>query len=190
MNKFLNFKINSCGDISREFLKLDISTFQEACRFIARLPYGRNANKDNLKSIFVDNCGTCSTKHAILKILAQENDFHEVKLMLGIFKMNAQNTPAVSKTLDKYNLEFIPEAHNYLKFDNEIMDFTKHESYSINFVDSLLFEVEIQPWQISNYKVNFHKKYLENWLLERPDVQFDLEGIWSIREECIRDLSS
>lgn len=189
MNKLPNFEIKPCGEISSEFLKMNISTFQDACEFIARLPYGRNLDKNDLKTIFSDNCGTCSTKHATLKKLAQENDFEGLNLMLGIFKMNAENTVAITGTLRKYNLEFIPEAHNYLKFENKILDFTKSNSNTSDFEDSLLLEMEMLPNQISNYKVEFHKEFLKKWLTENPEIKLDLEKLWKVREKCIEDLS-
>jgi thiol-disulfide isomerase/thioredoxin len=190
MNKSRNFEIKPCGEISNEFLGRGISTFQAACQFIASLPYGRNLDKTDLKTIFSDHCGTCSTKHALLKTLAQENELEGITLVLGIFKMNAQNTPAIAETLKKYNLEFLPEAHTYLKFDNEIMDFTKSTSSASDFEKNLLLEVAITPNQISNYKVAFHKAFLKQWILENPAVEYDLDALWRIREQCIQDLSN
>jgi thiol-disulfide isomerase/thioredoxin len=190
MEKLPNFEIKPNGEISKEFLKMNITNFQEASQFIASLPYGRNLDKNNLKTIFSDNCGTCSTKHATLKKLAEENEFEGLKLMLGIFKMNSQYNPVINETLTKNNLEFIPEAHNYLKFENEILDFTKSNSNASDFVDSLLLEVEILPNQISNYKVEFHKEFLKNWLTENPKLEFDIEKLWNVREKCIEELSN
>lgn len=190
MDKLPNFEIQPNGEISEEFLKIDITTFQNACQFIASLPYGRNADKNDLKTIFSDNCGTCSTKHATLKKLAEENEFEGLKLMLGIFKMNTQYNPEISETLIKHNLDFIPEAHNYLKIENEILDYTKLNSSASDFEDSLLLEIEILPNQISNYKVEFHKKFLKKWLTENPQINFDLEKLWSVRENCIEKLSN
>jgi len=76
-------------------------TFKSATDFVANLNYGRNVNKDDLKTLFDDNCGTCSTKHALLKTLADENGFNEIKLVIGIFKMNSENTNEISETLKK-----------------------------------------------------------------------------------------
>lgn len=190
MDKLPNFEIKPNGEISSEFLKINISTFEDACQFISRLPYGRNHDKNDLKTIFSENCGTCSTKHAILKKLAEENEFEGLKLMLGIFRMNAQYNPAITETLTKHNLEFIPEAHNYLKFKNKILDFTKRNSSASDFEDNLLLEIEILPNQISNYKVEFHKEFLKKWLTENPEIEFDIEKLWKVREKCIEDLSN
>lgn len=99
MNELPNFDIKPDGEISKEFLKRNILTFHQATEYIRNLSYGRNSNKDDLKTIFTDNKGTCSTKHAILKQLANENNFDNIKLILGIFKMGTDYTPKLANTL-------------------------------------------------------------------------------------------
>jgi hypothetical protein len=116
----INFDIKPIGIISNKFLSHHIYTFDEATKFVRQLPYGRNNDKTDLTTIFYDNCGTCSTKHAILKQLANENNFNDLKLILGLFRMNAINTPKISETLKKSKLVYIPEAHNYLKYKSII----------------------------------------------------------------------
>ncbi len=184
-----DFTINSKGEISNAFLTKNIFTFSDATRFVANLDYGRNENKNDLKTVFADNCGTCSTKHALLKKLADENGRPKIKLVLGIFKMHSENTPEISQTLQKNKLDYIPEAHNYLKFENEIFDFTKSGSKASDFENDLILEVEMLPNQISAYKVQLHKNYLKTWLNENVNIKLDLEEIWKIREQCIEDLS-
>ena len=190
MNELPNFKIQQNGEISIEFLKRNIHTFSEATEFINNLNYGRNENKNDLKTIFSDNCGTCSTKHSILKKLAEENNESEIKLILGIFKMNANNTSEIKETLKKNNLEYIPEAHNYLKYLNEIFDFTKIGSKPSDFENDLLEEIEILPNQITTFKVEYHKKFLQNWLNENNNIELNLNELWKIREECIQNLTT
>ena len=190
MNELPNFKIQQNGEISTEFLKRNIHTFSEATEFINNLNYGRNENKNDLKTIFTDNCGTCSTKHSILKKLAEENNKSEIKLILGIFKMNANNTSEIKETLKKNNLEYIPEAHNYLKYVNEIYDFTKIGSKPSDFENDLLEEIEILPNQITTFKVEYHKKFLQNWLNENNNIELNLNELWKIREECIQNLTT
>ncbi len=185
-----NFNIKPNGPISIEFLNHNIVTFSEATLFINNLRYARNTDKTNLTTIFKDSCGTCSTKHAILKQLADENDFREIQLMLGIFKMNASNTKEIKSTLEKYHLDYIPEAHNYLKYKNQIFDFTKKGSKPSDFQNDLLQEIEITPNQITEFKIDFHKKHLQNWLTQNNNCNLNLHQLWKIREECILNLSS
>ncbi len=188
MNSF-NFKINSDKEISHLFLKNNCSDFLSASEFVRNLPYRRNLNKDNLATVFIDECGTCSTKHAVLKILAEENNQPDFKLILGIFRMNGKNTPKIKPVLEKYNLDDIPEAHNYLKFKNQILDFTKKHSSEQDFINELLEETEIEPHHISEFKIEFHKNYLRKWIAENPQIHYSLEELWKIREECITALS-
>jgi hypothetical protein len=57
----------SKGDISRLFFEKNISTFIKASRWVNDLPYRRNENKNTQTTLFKEECGTCSTKHALLK---------------------------------------------------------------------------------------------------------------------------
>ncbi|MBK9727029.1 MAG: aspartate/glutamate racemase family protein [Saprospiraceae bacterium] len=184
-----NFKINSLGNISHLFRQKNIFTFQKAVDFVRQLPYGRNINKADLTTLFVEECGTCSSKHALLKQLAIEHDFNEAKLMVGLFRMNAVNTPGIKARLLQYKIEYIPEAHCYLKIYNEIIDATKSNSKSEDFVNDLIEEIEIVPHQIVHYKEAYHKKYLESWLKENNQIKFTLNELWMIREQCIQDIA-
>ncbi|MGJ1268687.1 hypothetical protein ACR78F_14460 [Sphingobacterium spiritivorum] len=87
MKELPDFKIQNNGNMSEEFLNRDILSFYQAINYIQNLDYGRNSNKEDLTTVFTDNKGTCSTKHAILKQLASENEVNNIKLILGIFKM-------------------------------------------------------------------------------------------------------
>jgi thiol-disulfide isomerase/thioredoxin len=185
-----DFEIKSKGRISKEFVDRNILTFNQANLFVRKLAYGRNADKNNLASVFRDNCGTCSTKHALLKQLADENGFGEIKLIVGLFKMNKKNTPEISATLFENKLEYIPEAHCYLKFEDQILDMTKSNSDPTDFLDDLIEEIEILPEQITDYKVNYHKNYLISWLENSKDINLSLNEIWKIREQCIQDLAN
>ncbi len=185
MTNNFNFLIAATGEISRNFLSRSVLDFQMATEWIKKLPYGRNADKKNLTTLFTDGRGTCSTKHAVLKELAIENGFPQIKLMLGLFKMSRHNTPAVAKILIDEHLEYIPEAHNYLKIDNSIIDCTFPHSSESTFVHDLIIEVEINSNQIAEYKINFHKEYLKHWLTTQPDISLSLDQLWLIRERCI-----
>ncbi len=185
-----DFYIQAEGLISNEFLNRDIHTFGEAAAYVRELPYGRNADKKHLETVFANGCGTCSTKHALLKKLAEENGLKGLRLVLGIFKMNAVNTPKIAATLRKHSLEYIPEAHNYLRFENLILDFTARTSAELSFLPDLLEEIELQPDQITDFKIAFHQNYLNKWLASEPAIPFTLEEIWRIREQCIKDLSA
>lgn len=184
----MNFKIENKGIISKKFLELQILDFKFACQYVSFLPYKRNLDKNNLACIFEDNGGTCSTKHATLRKLALENSHENVKLMLGIFKMDSVYAPKIKHTLDTYNLKYIPEAHNYLKIDSDYLDFTKPNSKYSDFKSKILEEREIEFNQINSEKIQLHQDFLRKWIIENND--YSLEEIWKIREICIKDLQN
>lgn len=189
MNQPPDFKINSTGPISTEFVRQRVFTFQEATAFVKHLPYGRNADKSDLTKVFADGCGTCSTKHGLLKLLADENDFVGLELVLGLFKMNGRNTIAVAKTLQKNGLDYIPEAHNYLTYYNQVLDFTHSYSNPTDFAEDVMEEIIIHPNQITDYKVAYHRSYFTEWLKNNPYLNFSIDELWEIREQCIKDLA-
>lgn len=182
-----NFRIKNKGIVSEQFLNKNIHDFDSACHYISMLPYKRNTYKHDILCVFNDSGGTCSTKHAVLRKLALENDDAEIKLMLGIFKMDAEYTGKIKNTLEKFNLKYIPEAHNYLKIEQKYYDFTKANSNYHDFKNKLLIEKEIEYDQIVEEKVTFHQDFLKNWI-NTQNLNYNLHKIWEIREQCIQDL--
>lgn len=183
-----NFTISqNNGIISDEFLNRNIRDFHAACKYISNLPYKRNLDKNNIQCVFNDLGGTCSTKHAVLRKLALENKHPEIRLILGIFKMDSEYTFKIKNTLQKFNLNYIPEAHNYLKIEDEYFDFTKPDSHYNQVKNKLLIEKEIECDEITSVKVSFHKDFLMRWIAEE-NIPYSLDEIWKIREQCIKDL--
>lgn len=187
--KPINFNIDSNkGLVSKAFCSIDIASFQEAAQWVKELSYQRNKDKNKELAVFDEQCGTCSTKHALLKRLADENGNQELRLMLGIFTMNAKNTPAIKDVLKKYKLKYIPEAHNYLRAYNYILDYTGIGINETKLELEIIQETEIQPEQITDFKVSYHKEYLRKWIIENK-ISYTLEEIWKIREECIEAIA-
>lgn len=184
-----NFKINSKETISKICFEKKLLDFQQVALYIKGLPYGRNKNRNNAASIFTGNCGTCSTKHAFLKTLAIENNFADIKLIVALFKMNEINTPKVGKILKDHHLDYIPEAHCFLRFKNQILDYTSPAIEPSRYKDDILEEIEIDSTQISDLKVKYHKQYLVEWLQKNPTIKMTIEELWTVRELCIRELS-
>jgi hypothetical protein len=51
-------------------------------------------------------------------------------------------------------------------------------------------EIEINPNQITDFKVQYHQEFLKKYLLQHSEIQYPLEKFWKIREECIFALQS
>jgi hypothetical protein len=183
------FGITATGPVSLAFLQRGIKTFSQAAALIKNIPYGRNATRDTLLAVFTDNCGTCSTKHALLKTLAAEHRYDELRQVVGIYRMSAANTPPVAGTLQKHKLSYIPEAHSYFRFHGHIFDYTFPRSKPFDLEKELIEEIEIAPDQVADFKVTFHKQFLSQWLQQNRDIPYTLDELWTIREQCINDLS-
>ncbi|MGB1309274.1 MAG: hypothetical protein ACPG6B_10210 [Oceanihabitans sp.] len=188
MEKLFNFKLNPEKKLSSTCISLGLNDFETVCQYVKEIPYGRLGKNSNYTAILAKNKGTCSTKHAFLKQLAIENEAEKIKLFIGIYKMCEANTKGVGKILNKYNLEYIPEAHTYLKFTNAIYDFTNNTKNKSSFSDSILLEREITPSQTTGFKVLLHKKYIKKWILTN-NIPVSFTDLWSIREACIVALS-
>ncbi|MEZ5058073.1 MAG: hypothetical protein R2879_13645 [Saprospiraceae bacterium] len=174
--------------IKNLFFKKEISRLEDAMQYIHQLPYGRNADRANYMLVLEEEKGTCSTKHALLKAFAMELGEDKVQLFLGVYKMMEENTPGIGKVLDASPLNYIPEAHCYLKVEGKRVDLTSQNADISKVEKGLLEEQEILPDDIGDYKVNYHKNFIRNWLkMEYPELTF--EEVWQLREACIAALS-
>lgn len=163
-------------------------SFEELILKVKNIPYGRNANRHDFSLVLKENKGTCSSKHSFLKDFANKNNLQNVNLYIGIFKMSEANTPKLGTLISDSNLDYIPEAHCYLKINEIPVDVTTSESFYEKIENDILEEIEIQPEQVSDFKVEYHKKYLQNWIKETNQTK-TFDEIWTIREQCIEKLS-
>lgn len=74
------------AEIGQKIKKQGVSTYQDALIFVNKLLYGRNQNT-TIACVIKEKRGTCSTKHAFLAALADENEI-PVKFMFGYYYMN------------------------------------------------------------------------------------------------------
>ena len=176
------------GVISKAFKALGVEHFDTACEFVNGLPYKRNSTKSDPLIVLKESCGTCSSKHGIIKRLAVENEISDCKLILCMFKMSSLNTIAVAPVLNSYGLEYIPEAHTYVEIDGSICDLTFPDTKDLAYQKDVLFTEEISADQLKSYKLEKHQAYMRNWMQEEK-LSYSFEELWAIREECIFALS-
>ncbi|WLD92626.1 hypothetical protein [Alkalihalobacillus sp. AL-G] len=190
INLLPNFKIKHRGYISEQFIERGIGEFHLAATFVGTLPYGRNANRADYRLVLKEEQGTCSTKHALLSALCNEQGIADIKLVTGIYEMDKRNTPGIGQVLENHRLNAIPEAHCYLKYDNERFDFTRLDVKNEP-IEVFLTEEEIQHDEIGHHKTQFHRLYLNKWIQDnRLEGRFDVDSLWKVREECIKALST
>lgn len=181
--------LHSDGYVTRLARELGIEDWNKLLQHVRALPYGRNANRSELDLVIREGQGTCSSKHAMLKEVALENQLDDVKLILAMYKMNLENTPGIGSHIEKAGLDYLPEAHCYLKLNGTRVDLTSAESDIGRIERDILEEIEIAPEQVSSYKVDYHKRYIEEWKAQEGLPQ-SFEELWAIREKCIASLST
>lgn len=156
--------------------------------YVKKIPYGRNASRTDFSLVFTNNRGTCSTKHALVKQIAAQNDLAEVKLVLVMYKMHQANTPGIGAAIYEAGLEYIPEAHCYIQIGSQKVDLTNEDSDLSRIEDDVLEEQYINAEQVGKYKIDFHQQYLKNWLSD-SNLTVTFEELWLLREKCIAALS-
>lgn len=183
-----NFFIVPGSPVSDTFIEHGVTTFYDAIRKVHHLPYGRVENPLEFGNIITEGKGTCSTKHATLKTLTDEHAIYGLQLELAIYAMCEENTPGVGATLDKYNLPYMLEAHTFLCYDDEVYDYTFAQSKNLKWKGAILMQTTIDTDQIGEYKKNYHKSVLADWI-KRDHLPYTLDELYTIREECIEALS-
>lgn len=165
-----------------------MKAFNDLLDKVKNIPYGRNTNRFDFSLVISENKGTCSSKHAFLKEYADIHNIPNVKLYIGIFKMNEENTSKIYPLLSENKINYIPEAHCYLKIDGIPVDVTTSESLYDKIKDDILEEIEIEPYQVSEFKVDYHKDFTKKWIVESNEIK-TFDDLWKIRESCIEKLS-
>ncbi len=183
-----DYILNSNDQLTLLLKHKGVSTWNELTRYIKYLPYGRHTNRTDLSLVIKEQKGTCSSKHALLKHIANLNVMPDVKLILGIYKMNASNTPKIGDVLNENKISFIPEAHCYLKINKQCFDYTSSHSNFNRIKNDLLLEIEIEPHQVAKFKVDYHRTFIKRWIIEH-EISFSFDEIWKLREQCIKNLS-
>lgn len=166
-----------------------IDTLNKLIKFTHYLPYGRNTNRHDFSLVLTEMRGTCSSKHGLIKEIANENKLTSIELVLILFRMNKHNSPKITSILNEFELDYIPEAHCCLLSSGEYIDITFPNS-QYNLLEEEIISMEIiSPIQLYNYKVEKHKKKLKDWVIQEQ-INYTFEEIWEIREQCISQLST
>ena len=101
---FIQNTFNRKGQLSQLALDNGLSNLEMCMAYLRKLPYGRNTHRDDLRLVFTEKKGTCSSKHAALKSIAIEQAISEVRFILCIYKMNVQNTSRIGPQIGTLDL--------------------------------------------------------------------------------------
>ena len=181
-------KLSSNDNLTQLAVSKGISNWATLVRNIQELPYGRNQSRIDFSLVIKENKGTCSSKHALLKQVADLNNIPNVDLVLAIYKMNDKNTPGIDLSKVTRELAYIPEAHCYLKVNNESLDITTPNSSITRIENDIISETIIKPEQVGQYKIDYHQKFILDWITQN-EIKLSFDQVWQFREQCIANLS-
>src|SRR6187402_1523103 len=177
----------SSDALTQQIHVLGINSWEDLLIYVKNIPYGRNANREDLSLVLKENKGSCSSKHAFLKEVANLNKIPNIKLIIGIYKMNENNTK-IGTILSDNNIDFIPEAHCYLKIDEVRIDCTTPKSDFSKIEKNIMEEIEIEAFQVGKFKIEYHQKFIKDWL-SHSNATITFDQLWAVREQCIAFLS-
>ena len=187
LEKLANHLLANGGILSREFRVRGCNNWKEALCYVNQIPYARNSDINNFHLVLEEKRGTCSTKHALLAALAEEQSF-PLQLMMGLLEMNAERFPLLAPVLSKYGLAAVVETHCYLGYQGERIDVTFPEKITYPIASDFLKEWNITPREIGDKKIELHQQEMKLWMAKKK-IPYTFEEMWKIREECIDALS-
>lgn len=178
-----NFEITSNEIISQQFRLMGITDFESACDFVKRLPVDRNSNRTDYSLVLHEKKGSCSTKHALLARLAEENQQEEIELIFGIYLVSPETHPFFTDFFNQKSYTAFPESHCYLRYKGERCDFTSSLNFISKIESNIIREQRIEPHQVGEWKEKIHQDYLIRWLKRKTEINATFEEIWQDREK-------
>lgn len=179
-----NKEIDPAGPMSNQFLSLGIHTFLDACRFVRELPYGYNSDRDDLRILFKEKFGSCTTKHAVIATLATELGLPITKAV-GIYAMTEDIVASADKILLKYKLPYVPMLHCFLVHGDHRVDLTEgNNNGKKRPIETFLYTKQVAPNITAKDEYLLYRKALRESILERRELSgIDMKKVLHAREE-------
>ncbi len=181
---FPNPSIVNQGSIARTFLNKGIDDFHGACRYVHKLPYGYNSNRDDLMILFKEKMGSCTTKHAVIATLAAELKI-PIHKHIGIYAMTEMLVTGTKQILDRYPLPYLPMLHCFLVFEGQRVDLSEGNQNGKNSpIDDFLYTKKIIASIPGKEEYLLYRKILKEHILPRPEFHdTNIKTILEAREE-------
>lgn len=171
INALPDKKIIEAGVISKTFIIQGISTFQDACRHVHHMPYGYNADRDDLFSLFQEGKGTCTTKHAVIATLAEELGMSVAK-HIGIYAMTETLVTGTQAVIDRHRLPYLPMVHCFLQADAIRVDLTTGNNNGKNGpIKTFLHTQQVTPNIPGKEEYLLYREALKNKILVKPEFK-------------------
>jgi hypothetical protein len=181
---FPDKKVRDAGPVARTFLGLGIEDFQEACRYVLELPYGYNSNRDDLMTLFKENKGSCTTKHAVTATLAAELNMG-IEKHIGIYAMTEVLVTGAQEILNAYDLPYIPMVHCFLVYQDLCVDLSEGNRNGKNGpIDNFLYTAAVAANISGKDEYLLYRKALKEKIMTRPELKgVNMKTVLKARED-------
>lgn len=181
---FPDAAVGEAGPVSHRFLQMGICGFRDACRYVHRLPYGYNSDRDDPMILFKEGFGSCTTKHAVIASLAAELGL-EIEKHIGIYAMTEEIVAGAGRITEKYDLPCVPMLHCFLACGQHRVDLTEgNRNGKKKPVDEFLYTSRVEPNISARDEYLLYRKALKERLLTGAVFEgADLRRILKAREE-------
>lgn len=183
--------IVEAGVISNTFLVQGISTFQDACRHVHHMPYGYNADRDDLFALFQEGKGTCTSKHAVIATLAKELGLPVAK-HIGIYAMTEALVTGAQPIIDRHRLPCLPMVHCFLQAGAIRVDLTTGNNNGKNGpIKEFLYTQQVVPNIAGKEEYLLYRDALKNKILVKPEFKgINMATVLKARQEGLELLRS
>ncbi|MFW9872983.1 MAG: hypothetical protein ACFFG0_07790 [Candidatus Thorarchaeota archaeon] len=179
-------EIKPNGAISNIFLDLGIKSFKEACEYVHNMEYGYNTTYEEKMILFIEQMGTCTTKHAVIGGLAEELNIPLHKYV-GIYKFTEEISTGANEILKKYNIPYVPMAHCFLVYKNFQFDLTEGNCNGKNTtLENFIHTEKVDPFISRKDEYLLYKRVLKEKILPSNEMEGVKERtLFKAREESI-----
>lgn len=183
--------LSKAGGISAKFLSLGITSFIDACQYVHELPYGTNSDRDDLMILFKENKGTCTTKHAVIAILAEEMNL-PIEKHVGIYPMTEEIVAGTNEILVKYDLPYVPMVHCFLVFGKHRVDLSEgNNNGKKRSIEDFLYTQRVAPNISAKDEYKWYRKALKDHVLTRVEMKgATITHILHAREDGLNQLKA
>ncbi|MEM8545976.1 MAG: hypothetical protein AAGF66_18525 [Cyanobacteria bacterium P01_H01_bin.119] len=159
-----NVTLKAHGPISQAYLAQGLRTLHEACQWTQDLPYGPNTSSEDSQILFDERKGNCTTKHGAIARLAAEHNLPIYK-NLGFYRLNDAIVTGVNDIIHPYGLDFIPQIHCFLAYENCRVDLTANNCNGKNrVIDDYDFVVPVAPDISRQQQQAYYLEYLSRYV--------------------------
>jgi len=160
------------GAIGKQFYQIGINTLYAAINHVYGLKYQPPSDPFNWNLVISEQCGTCSTRHALLVLLAKENN---VSFALGhaIYHLTPERFPMLQPILERSGLPFIPESHNFIVYNHYFLDITFPGHAQILPQKDVSLMKTIDCAELLYVKKTWYPVFLKQWLKQYSNMTLE-----------------